>query len=55
MLADPEHVEPYLLCQYDLLEEVSHPFCSALLVQLGEGVDADLHRLTLAVGRSVAA
>jgi hypothetical protein len=50
MLADPEDVEANLLRESDFLEQVAHTPGSVLLVQLREGVDADLHQAKLAAG-----
>jgi hypothetical protein len=49
VLTDAEHIEPDLLGQVDLLEELAHPAscvrrAAAPGGQLGEGVEADLHR-----------
>src|SRR2546430_1934478 len=51
VLADPEDVQPDLLGELDLLQEVAHPRGRILVVQLRKRVDADLHRVTLAGGR----
>ena len=43
VLADPEDVEADLLGELDLLEQLAHADGAALVVQLREGVDAQLH------------
>jgi hypothetical protein len=48
VLADPEDVEADLLGERDLLEQVAHAPGRVLVVQLREGVDADLHQAKVA-------
>ena len=50
VLADAEHVEPHLLCEPDLLQQIAHPLLGAdrltglrIGAQLRERVDAELH------------